>query len=194
MSARRWSSACGSGVCARVAPKALRLLISRASVWVFAESSSTARLDLRRHRVEGLCEAADLVAALRRQLLVQVAVGDGGRGGGEAPQRLADGLRDDDADGHGDEQGDEEGREGDRIELAERRREGVAADGHLELCDGLAAPVAERDELAREVALGEDLAARELGGPEGRGGTGLSQVRGRRELPRCRPTAVPGRR
>ena len=53
---------------------------------------------LRRHRVEGLCEAADLVAALRRQLLVQVAVGDRGRGGGQAPQRLADRLGDDHAD------------------------------------------------------------------------------------------------
>ena len=40
MSARRRSSACGSGVWASVAPNALRLLISSASVWVFSDSPS----------------------------------------------------------------------------------------------------------------------------------------------------------
>ena len=135
MSARRRSSACGSGVCARVAPKALRLLISRASVWVFVGEPVDARRDLRGHGVERLREAADLVATLRRQLLVEVAVGDRGRGGGQAPQRLADRLGDDHADEHGDEQGGREGRDGDRVDLAERRRERSPAHGDLEQRD-----------------------------------------------------------
>ena len=80
-------------------------------------------LDPCRHRVEDLRQAADLVAALRRELLVAVAACDGRRRLGELSQRLTDGVRHDGPRRARDEQGEDEGHERDGADLTERYHE-----------------------------------------------------------------------
>ena len=130
------------------------------------------------HRVERLREAADLVAALGRQLLPVIAPGDGGGRRGETGQRRADRPRHDQAHGERDDEREDEGGHGDHVDLAEHRREAGAWYGNHEVRDGRALLVLERDELSRVVALRDDAPAGQVGRPERREGATLGRLGG----------------